>query len=189
MTVATTREPKRVMSAEQTEEMLRKERLVLTERIKGRSFYSIEKQYGIHNPDRIFRRAIARDENASFRRAEAIRVEEMRLDELQSGIWDKALRGEPRAVEVALKVLERRARMGGLDFADMISGQLVEVEQAKVRLMATALVTALNAINATEEQRRAATRAFLGELRSLQAEERPALTFGPALDPADEDLL
>ena len=159
----------RIMSEEQVQDMLRRERIVMTERIRGKSFYRIEREHGISNADRIFRRAIERQENEPFARAEAIRLEEMRLDELQEGLWDKALSGDARAVEVALKILERRARMQGLDFADMISGQLIEVEQAKVKLMATALVRALQAIDATPEQRQAATAAFMGELRSLQS--------------------
>jgi hypothetical protein len=181
--VATTKQPKRVLSEAQERAMLERERLVLTERIKGKSFYKIEQEHGIHNPDRIFRRAIARPENEGFRRAEAIRLEEMRLDDLQEGLWTRALSGDARAVEVSLKVLERRARMLGLDFADEVSGKMVEVEQAKVRVMAAALVAALNAANATEEQRRAATTVFFAQLRATQGE--PA----PPLAPEDEDLL
>jgi MFS superfamily sulfate permease-like transporter len=154
------------MSQEQQDEMLRREKIVLEERIKGKSFYRIEKEQGFANCDRIFKRAIARAENAEYRRQEAIRLEEMRIDDLQAGIWDRALSGEPRAVEVALKVLERRARLNGLDFQDMISGQLVEVERAKVRLMATALVRALDAAGVTGEHRQVATAAFLAELRA-----------------------
>ena len=174
--VAATNSRKRELSQEQTDEMLRKERIVLEERIKGKSFYRIEREQGFRNADRIFKRAIGRDENEGWRRAEAIRLEEMRIDDLQEGIWDRALSGEPRAVEVALKVLERRARLHGLDFQDMISGQLVEVEQAKVRLMATALVKALDAVGATAEQRKTATAAFLGELRAAEV-------LGPAQAP------
>jgi len=164
--VATTNHPKRQMSQEQIDEMLRKERIVLEERIKGKSFYKIEREQGIPNADRVFKRAIQREGNESFVRAEAIRLEEARIDDLQAGIWERALTGEPRAVEVALKVLERRAKLGGLDSADLVSGQLVEIEQAKVRLMATALVKALDAVGATPEQRKTATAAFLGELRA-----------------------
>jgi hypothetical protein len=172
--------PQRVLSEAQTAEMLRKERVVLEQRVRGKSFYAIEREFGIPNADRVFRRAIGREENEGYRRAEAIRLEEQRLDSLQEGIWDKALGGDARAVEVALKVLERRARLSGLDFADMISGQLVEVEQAKVRLMAGALVAALEAVGATAEQRRVATAAFMSALRGAD----PA-----ALSPADRDLL
>jgi hypothetical protein len=148
--------------------MLAREKLVLEERIRGKSFYRISRDHGIPNPERVFRRAIEREGNEGYRRAEAIRLEELRLDELQEGVWPRALAGDPRSVEVALKVLERRARMQGLDFADAIAGRLVEVEQAKVRLMATALVRALEAIGATPEQRAVASRAFMGELRGLQ---------------------
>ena len=186
--VAATKEPKRVLSPAQEAEMLRKERIVLEERIKGKSFHKIEKEFKIHNPDRVWKRAIAREENLGYVRAEAIRLEELRLDELQEGIWPRALSGDARAVEVALKVLERRARMGGLDFADMISGQLVEVERAKVKVMATALVSALQAIGATPEQRTQATAAFFAQLRTVAAEGAPALE--PAgLAPEDEALL
>jgi len=213
--VAETNNPGRVLSAEQERVMLLREDIVLRERARGQSFGKIERRHtsgphsdvngdpcrcpGISNPDRVWRRAIQRDENVGWRRAEAIRLEEQRLDELQDGIWEKALAGDSRAVEVALKVLERRARMLGLDFADEISGRLVEVEQQKVRLMGTALVKALNAADVTPEARRAATSAFFAELRAEQAAARDAegvhtitslpAPAGGALSPEDEDLL
>jgi MFS superfamily sulfate permease-like transporter len=172
--VATTKNPSRTMSQEQTDEMLRREKIVLQERIKGKSFYKIEQEQGFANCDRIFKRAIQREENADWRRLEAIRLEELRIDDLQAGIWDRALTGEPRAVEVALKVLERRARMQGLDFADLVSGQMVEVERAKVRVMAAALVAAFGGIGVTPEQRKAATNRFLAELRTSEVLGTPA---------------
>ena len=178
--------PKRILSAEQTAEMLRKEKIVMDHRIRGWSFHKIEREFGIHNPDRIFKRAIARDENAPMARAEALRLENLRLDELQDGIWDKALGGDSRAVEIAIKVLERRAKLHGLDFADMVSGRLVEVEQAKVALMATAFTAGLEAIGATHEQMIEAKRAFIAELRAVEAANREQTTM---LAPEDEDLL
>jgi hypothetical protein len=78
----------------------------------------------------------------------------------------------------------------------MISGKMVEVEQAKVKVMATALVHALAEAGVPEDQRKAATRAFLDQLRTVQAEaiEPPLPTEaynGTVLHlaPADEDLL
>lgn len=179
--------PQRILSEAERTEMLRREKIVLTERIKGKSFAQIQRDNGFPMAHRIFARAINREENEPFRRAEAIRLEDLRLDGLQEGIWPKALAGEPRAVEVALKILERRARLFGLDFADMISGQLVEVERAKVKVMATALVTALNAIGASSEQRKAATAAFLGELRAVS--DTTTVVNGYVLEQRDEDLL
>jgi hypothetical protein len=49
--------------------------------------------------------------------------EAQRLDVLQGDLWEKALTGDARAVEVVLKALERRARMLGLD----LPGKTVEV--------------------------------------------------------------
>jgi len=182
--VAATKNPGRVMSPEQVRAMYEREETVLRERAKGKSFYKIEREFGIPNSDRVWRRAIQRDENIAWRRAEAIRLEEERLDNLQEGVWDKALGGDARAVEVALKVLERRARMLGLDFADYLSGQMVEVEQAKVRLMGTALVTALQALDLSEDDRRTATAVFFEALRAEHARALPA-----PLSPEDEALL
>ena len=179
--------PARILSPDQEREMLRKESVVMRERVKGKSFYKIEREFGIPNADRVFRRAIAREENADVARQEAIRLENLRLDELQEGIWAKAIGGDSRAVEVALKVLERRARMHGLDFADMISGQLVQVEQAKVKIMATALVKALQATGATAEQRKAATTLFFDELRAAATPHDDPLDFeGRRLPPPPE---
>jgi hypothetical protein len=164
--MAATKSPKRVLSPDQERLMLERERIVLQERIKGKSFYKIEQEHGIPNADRVFRRAIQRPENGTFRRSEAVRLEEARLDDLQDGIWGRALTGDPRAVEVALKILERRARMLGLDFADMISGRLAEVEEAKIRVMAGALVRALHMLPGSPEEKEAATASFFAELRS-----------------------
>ena len=151
--------PGRTMSEEQREAMFALEQKVLEYRTSGMSFPKINKACGIGNSHQVFQRAMARDANIEFKRAEALRMEEARLDALQEGIWGSALAGNARAVEVALKVLERRARLLGLDFADMISSKLVEVEQAKVALIATAMAEALAdaGVDATQRERAMAT--------------------------------
>lgn len=202
------------LSPEQYRLMMFREEVVLKERARGQSWAKIDRRHtrkphvnldgepcpctGMTHPERIWRRAVAREDNINWRRAEAIKLEEQRLDELQDGIWLKALGGDARSVEVALKVLERRARMFGLDFADEISGRLVEVEQQKVRLMATALVKALQETGASAEQRRAATAAFFSELRAnseVTDDGVHSITSVPIplkkqrLEPRDKDLL
>jgi hypothetical protein len=159
-----------VLSATEQAEMLRKEQIVCEHRIRGWSFKKIEREFKFRNADRIWKRAVAKEENIGYLRAEAIRTEELRLDALQDGIWDKAMGGDARAVEVALKVLERRARMLGLDFADMISGQLVEVEQAKVQMMGAALVAALRAADLPADVRQTVAGAFFEALRATAAQ-------------------
>lgn len=172
--MARTNRPARILSAEQEAEMLRKERIVMDLRIQGLSFYRIEQETGFANCDRIWKRAMGRAENDDYRRAEAIRLEEERLDVMQEGLWGRILAGEPRAVEVGLKVLERRARMLGLDHADAVAGQLVEIEAAKVSVMANSLVAALGAIGASRDQVRVATAAFMADLRARRADEEYA---------------
>lgn len=39
----------------------------------------------------------------------------MRLDRLQAAVWPQAIKGDPRSAEVALKVIDRRIRLEGLD--------------------------------------------------------------------------
>ena len=48
--------------------------------------------------------------------AESLRALELaRLDELQCALWEQALAGELKAVDRVLKVMERRAKLLGLD--------------------------------------------------------------------------
>jgi hypothetical protein len=165
--MATTVSRQRVMSPEQVERMMERERVVLELRTRGKSFYQIEKETGIKPASEVFSRAIKREQNVVFRRAEALRLEEARLDQLQDGIWDKAVAGDSRAVEVALKVLERRARLLGLDFADLISGKLVEVEQAKLELVAVALGETLRDLGRPLAEQQAAQQLFFAKVRQL----------------------
>jgi hypothetical protein len=180
----TTRPTSKQVSESQEAKMLAREKIVLEQRIRGKSFYKIKKEFGIANADRIFRRAIARDENAEYRRLEAVRLEEQRLDDLQDGIWDRALSGDPRSVEVALKVLERRARMLGLDHSDRVSDKLVEIEEAKTRLMSMALAAALDTLELDPERRASVMQAFFSVLRH-EAKKADAVT----IEATGEDLL
>ena len=183
----------RILSPAQEAEMLRRERVVMEERLRGKSFYRIEREHGIANADRVFKRAVNRPENAPVQRAEALRLENLRMDALQDGLWDRALSGDPRSVEICLKVLERRAKLNGLDFQDLVSGRLVEVEQAKVAVMASALAEALRAAALPDQTRREVQGAFFAALRAAAAHPldggEPAALASPVLDPEDEDLL
>jgi hypothetical protein len=180
--VAATAHPARTMSRAQLDAMFALEQKVLDLRTTGKSFYRINKTLGIQNSHQVFQRAIARDDNAQYRRDEALRLEEARLDALQEGIWGRAVAGDPRAVEVAIKVLERRARLLGLDFADLVSGRLVEVEESRVVLVATALAAALRDNAVPQETSDAVVARFLEGVR------RPVTIPSTVVQP-DEDLL
>ncbi|RFU83593.1 hypothetical protein DY218_27175 [Streptomyces triticagri] len=46
---------------------------------------------------------------------ELVQVESLRLEHLQAALWPAALAGEIKAVEASLKIMDRRARLLGLD--------------------------------------------------------------------------
>jgi hypothetical protein len=57
---------------------------------------------------------IAVAETAQY--SETLREQELqRLDRLQVGVWAAALAGDPRAADTALKIIDRRIKLLGLD--------------------------------------------------------------------------
>ena len=55
-------------------------------------------------------------DKAAYEAADVMRVEEgERLDRLQRAVWQQALGGDVRAVTAVLRIMERRARLFGLD--------------------------------------------------------------------------
>ncbi|MEE6264885.1 hypothetical protein V2E29_04390 [Streptomyces diastatochromogenes] len=60
-------------------------------------------------------------------------LELARLDTLQQAIWDKAMSGDPRAIEAALKILDRRAKLLGLDSAIKLEVLTVDALDAQIQ--------------------------------------------------------
>lgn len=158
------------MTDEDAARLVEVEEQVMELRIRGRSFYQIERELNITNANRVFRRALARSGNVEYKRAEATRLEGERLDALQDGIWPRAMSGDPRAVEVAIKLLERRSKLYGLDFADLVGAKMADIEQAKLDLMVTAFTTALNRAGMAPAQQQTVIDVFFNELRANQLE-------------------
>lgn len=156
-------------SPEKLREARDKEVLCLRERLAGKSLAQIEREQGWSNASRIFHNAMQRPENQLLSRQVQIHLEALRIDAMQESIWPRVMLGEPRAIEVAIKVLERRAKMFGLDFADMVNARLVQVEEEKVTLMAAALAAAVAESGLPSDQQRAVTATFLTKIRELEA--------------------
>lgn len=64
-------------------------------------------------------------------------LESMRLDELQNAIWEKALEGDDKALGRVLAIMDRRAKLLGLDAP---TKHEAEVSPAGLRLRREALV-------------------------------------------------
>jgi len=173
------------------EAALQEEWEILRDRCTGKSFGLIdrERDWPLGKASRIWHRAVERDYNMPVLRATAINLEQQRLDALQAGIWPKAMAGDSRAVEVALKVLERRARLLGLDFQDMLNGKIVDIEEGKVRLMAAALTGALQAAGVGPDGHRAAVDAFFAALRPPSADQAESMAVVGVTLPRNEDSL
>lgn len=154
------------MTEEDAARLVETEEEVMALRIKGVSFYRIERQLGITNANRVFQRAIERRPNMQYKREEAIRLEGERLDALQEGVWSRAISGDVKAVEACIKLLERRARLYGLDFGDLMNAQLVQIEQAKMDLMSDAFAFALSGAGLSQDQSDRVTQLFFDKLRS-----------------------
>ena len=73
---------------------------------------------------------------------EARKLELMRLDELQFSLWDRAINGDLPAANCVLKIMDRRAKLLGLDKPDKVevnkwdfTGEDIEGEVQKIVTM------------------------------------------------------
>lgn len=60
-------------------------------------------------------------------------LELARLDVLQQAIWPEAMDGSPRAIETALKILDRRAKLLGLDSAVKLEVLTIDALDAQIQ--------------------------------------------------------
>lgn len=87
-------------------------------RRRGKSFAAIAKELDV-SPRTAWNyiREAMRDlaELGEEKAEELVKLEEERLDALLDAIWDKAMDGDYKATEAALKIMSRRASLRGLD--------------------------------------------------------------------------
>jgi transposase-like protein len=87
-------------------------------RVEGKTYREIAQELGV-TPTRarqLVAEALAAIEKDTAESAEELRRLELdRLDQLQAGLWEEAAGGNLKAVGAALKIMERRARLVGLD--------------------------------------------------------------------------
>lgn len=74
-----------------------------------------------------------------------IRLELLRLDELHRACWGKAMAGDLRAVDRVLRVMERRARLLGLDKPAAVAVDVSHVDDLDAQI--SALVAELSGEN------------------------------------------
>jgi hypothetical protein len=96
-------------------------------RVAGKSYADIGAALGV-SAQRAYQYVTEELGKAAKRRAESaeamVRLESDRIDQLWAALWPQCQKGVPRAVEVAVRLLDRRARMLGLDQPAQLQSQV-----------------------------------------------------------------
>jgi len=94
-------------------------------RVSGRSFSEIAEMLQLPDRTEAFQLLTQRFEyDAAFlgrqERKDILSMELLRLDALQAAVWDSAMMGDPKSVDSALKVIQTRARITGIEQVDPV---------------------------------------------------------------------
>jgi hypothetical protein len=115
-------------------------------------------------------------------------IELARLDRLQRAMWQQAIQGDPRSADTALKIIDRRIKLMGLD---MVPEQLDEQLRRDLAMQAAQQMYAvfgriLDGLHLTAEQRALvpaliedAIRAFLGQPKVIEGQVQATPTLRP----------
>ena len=107
-------------------ELVEKEIRVLELRRAGLTWQSISEQTGYAEATgayAAYKRAIKR---VMAEPVEEVRTQELdRLDRMQVAVWNRALKGDDKAINTVLRLMERRARLLGLDAAQRVQAEVI----------------------------------------------------------------
>ena len=105
----------KIVTSEEAE-MKRRDARVYELRIQGDTFEQIASEVGFSGPSGAWQAYQRIKSEWIFESVEEARqLELMRLDELQVAVWDRAINGELPAAHCVLKIMDRRAKLLGLD--------------------------------------------------------------------------
>lgn len=88
-------------------------------RLSGLDWQTIADRLGYSSPAAACKdvsRALEQSRKAAQKAGEDLRALELaRLDRMQAALWPKVVKGDTRAADTVLRVMQRRARLSGLD--------------------------------------------------------------------------
>jgi hypothetical protein len=134
----------KLVTDEQAEiEARRRDARVFELRIQGFTFEQIASEVGYQGASGAWQAYQRVKESHIFESVEEARqLELMRLDEMQFAIWDRAINGELSALSCVLKIMDRRAKLLGLDKPEKVdvnkwnfSGEDLDAEVEKIVTM------------------------------------------------------
>jgi len=105
---------------------------VLKLKLSGMRQHDIAVKFDVSDStiQRILKRQLSSYRDTNIKEInEMVNIEEARLDEMYKALQPRIERGEPRAIEMGIKISERRARMLDLDSAQKLelSGSIVNI--------------------------------------------------------------
>jgi hypothetical protein len=131
----------KVVTGEQAEiEARKREARVFELRIQGFTFEQIASEVGYQGASGAWQAYKRVKESHIFESVdEARQLELMRLDEMMLALWDRAIGGDLPAASCVLKIMDRRAKLLGLDKPEKIevnkwdiSGQDIDAEVQRI---------------------------------------------------------
>ena len=141
----------KVVSSEESEaEMRRRDARVYELRIQGNTFEQIASEVGYSGPSGAWQAHQRIKSEWIFESIEEARqLELMRLDELQVAVWDRAINGDLPAAHCVLKIMDRRAKLLGLDKPEKIEVNKWDINAEDLDAEVERIV---NIINEREDQ-------------------------------------
>jgi hypothetical protein len=134
----------KIVTSEETDlDFKQRDARVFELRIQGHTFDQIAGEVGFSGPSGAWQ-AYQRIKSESIFESidEARQLELMRLDEMQLAVWDRAINGDLPAAHCVLKIMDRRAKLLGLDKPEIVevnrwdfSGEDLDAEVQRIATM------------------------------------------------------
>lgn len=173
-----TRAPRESKTSRRRIEAAEKRARALELRKAGASFDQIAQQVGYGSRGRAYEAVMQGLAEVTLEPAEELlKVELQRLDAMQVGLWGKARVGDVQAVAAVLKVMERRAKLLGLDNVEArlaaVAEQELELQQRQAYAVAVALSAVMDLLSVDPGRREEVQAVFTDRLRQQVREEPP----------------
>jgi hypothetical protein len=134
----------KIVTSEETDlDFKQRDARVFELRIQGQTFHQIAGEVGFSGPSGAWQ-AYQRIKSETIFESidEARQLELMRLDEMQLAVWDRAINGDLPAAHCVLKIMDRRAKLLGLDKPERVevnrwdfSGEDLDAEVQRIATM------------------------------------------------------
>lgn len=134
--------------------LFEKENQVLKYRKGGLTFDAIAEKLGYANESSAraaFKRAIERTRDDALA-AEGRELHRLRLETALTAIWDRVLKGDLKAIAMMLRILERDAKLHGLDMPVKTEVEVTNYDGNLLRQRTREIVSAIREVRESENR-------------------------------------